>query len=251
MSTTDFAAALYGSPEPAPSAGDATLLAGGAAPAPAAAPTPTPAVAPAQMSMAVRLYGGEEPPTPEPVQESQETADQRAERIGDALYGEGDPLPDLAPQNLKAERAADADRKLYSPQGTFRHAIPDNVLDQEQSVADVPPQVRRAVVAEMREMAADLGMTPQDVSNLRSVANSIKQAPTDEQRVAWREEAVGALNREFGNDAAQVVRDAAKLAQRDPRVKQMLETRGLGDHPKIILQFARLARQARMQGRLK
>ena len=48
-----------------------------------------------------------------------------------------------------------------------------------------------------------------------------------------------------------VARLARAFIAQDPRRAKILDNKGLGDHPDTVLMVARLARQARMQGKLK
>ena len=115
----------------------------------------------------------------------------------------------------------------------------------------IPEPVQRAALAELREMAADVAMSNDDVRALQSIARQIPEAPSDADRIAWREQAVTRLNETYGNGAAQAFRDARAFIAQDPRRAKILDNKGLGDHPDTVLMVARLARQARMQGKLK
>lgn len=79
----------------------------------------------------------------------------------------------------------------------------------------------------------------------------MSEAPSEETRTQWRDQAVQRLNETYGKDAKQALADAAKFVQADPRRARMLDHNGAGDHPDAVLLFARLARQARVQGKLK
>jgi len=116
---------------------------------------------------------------------------------------------------------------------------------------EIPAPVQAVITAELREMAADVGMGAGDLSDFMQVARSVVEMPAEEVRVGWREQAVQRLNQEFGQGAQQALRDAAALAQRDPRVAAYLSQRAIGDHPDVVLQFARLAHQGRVRGTFK
>lgn len=239
---TDFstmAEALYGTEKASPE--NATVITTGSV------PSKTNPAPPRPVDPAAVLYGGPDRPTAAPVERRDESDTERNERLADALFNEDDtPAPDLdIPDHIKEMRDADTGRKLYDPVKTFQVVIPDNALAE----LEIPPPLQKAVIHEWRHMAADLGMTSDDLLTFKDVVARFEK-PTPEMRANWHDEAVDALNREYGDGAKAALRDAMKLAQRDPRMAKMLDE-GMGDHPKIILQFARLARQARNAGRLK
>ena len=140
---------------------------------------------------------------------------------------------------------------MYSPQGTYASVLPDDLWAGDETAEAIPELVQRAALAELREMAADVAMSNDDVRALQSIARQIPEAPSDADRIAWREQAVTRLNETYGNGAAQAVRDARAFIAQDPRRAKILDNKGLGDHPDTVLMVARLARQARMQGKLK
>lgn len=233
------AEALYG--QPAANPGTTLATAG-------AIPTVTESKpAPATRDAATALYGGEPPPAVErPTQPTTETGEQRIERQAETLFGEEQSVELPVPNHIKAERAADMDRKLYNPERTYALVIPEDAFKDAEGV---DAKTQRAAALEMRQIAGDLGMSVSDVETFKAVSTNFTP-PTAEQKVEWRDQAIQALNNEFGQGAAAAWRDAVKFVQRDPRVAKILDS-GLGDHPKIIMQFARLARQARASGRLK
>jgi hypothetical protein len=201
--------------------------------------------------MAERMYG----PSPAPAEAAKPipgTIEDMASRMPYAApeTGEGQPpaFDIQVPDAVLALRGEDAGRQVYGVQDTYRDALPDNLLAQHE---DMPEAQQKASIAEFREMVADLGASNEDVISFRRISTTQTEAPTDAQRMEWREQAVQALNEEFGQGASQAYKDAAKFASRDPRWVQMLEDKGLGDHPEIIMRFARLAQQARRDGRLK
>ncbi len=169
-----------------------------------------------------------------------------------AFYGQPEELPAVEiPENIKALREADRVRQMYSPQGTFAEVLPDDLWASDETAKDIPVPVQRAAIAELREMAADVAMSKDDVRALQSIARQIPQAPTDAERTTWREQAITRLNETYGDGAAQAFRDARAFIAQDPRRAKILEAKGMGDHPTAVLMVARLARQARMQGKLK
>lgn len=185
---------------------------------------------------------------PEPVKLEASTPEERAA----TLYAKPEVAEIEIPSDIKAERAADPTRGLYDPAKTFGDTINERTLFSDPVAAEqIAPEVQRAVVKELAEMATDVGMNNGDVRTLQVVFRHVSEAPTEETRVQWREQAVQRLNETYGKDAKQALADAAKFVKADPRRARMLEHNGAGDHPDAVLLFARLARQARLQGRLK
>jgi len=183
---------------------------------------------------------------PEPVTHQATTAEEKAA----ALYPEPEAVDIPIPDNIAELRKADDLRGMYDPAKTFGDVINERAFGWEND--SVPPAQRAAVLTELANMAADLGMSHSDVRTLRTVGDVCNaNPPSDETRLQWREEAVQRLNETYGKDAHQAYRDAVRFAQRDPRVVKILNEGGRGDHPDAVLMLARLARQARMQGKLK
>lgn len=169
-----------------------------------------------------------------------------------ALYGEPKVVELEIPDAIKAERDADRTRSLYDPAKTFGDTLNERILFSDPVVAEqISPEMQRAVVKELAEMAVDVGMNNGDVHALQAVFRHANETTTEETRTQWREQAEQRLRETYGKDAEQAYRDAVKFVRADPRRVQMLEHNGAGDHPDAVLLFARLARQARMQGRLK
>lgn len=185
----------------------------------------------------------------DPQQAEQPAADGDAGTAPDELNGA---VEILIPDNIRAERAADPARSLYDQAAQFRETIDHSVLFSNPAVAaQFEPEVQRAVVKELANMAADVGMNNSDVRTLRGVLGQVKEDPSEETRVQWREQAVQRLNETYGMQAKQAMADAVQFVKADPRRVQILGINGAGDHPDAVLLFARLARQARMQGKLK
>lgn len=195
------------------------------------------------------LYSTADPAADAPVAQPPEPETMPAADAAGVLYGDPPTVELDIPDEIRALREADRNRLLYEPAKHFSGVINDRTVELPD---DMPQAVKAAALAEVANMAADLGMSPQDVEALRVVGVACNAAPPGhEQRAAWQEEAVDRLNRQYGQGAAQAYRDAAAFAQRDPRVMAMLNEGGRGDHPDTVMIFARLARQARQAGRLK
>jgi hypothetical protein len=205
------------------------------------------------------------PPKPVPVVQPKGITESRTvDELGAAMYGKppaapapaesakpaDTPAPPKAevPKEIQELRDQDSARRLYTPQATYRDALPDNLLAE---APDLPAEVQSAVVAEFREMAADFQASTQDVAEVRRAINSVTAPPSTEQRAQWHDEIVERLNAEYGTGAKQALRDAHKLIARDARMVKILNHNGVGDHPDLVLKFARLARTARLNGKLK
>lgn len=175
------------------------------------------------------------------------SAEPEASEAG-ALYGPGDPLPELPiPDDIRAARQADQSRALYGAQGRYRGDIPDP----EGEVEGMTAPMARAVTAELREMAHDVDASSADVRALsQAVAQAAKQAPSDEQRGAWRQEAQQLLRERYGERAGRVIEDARKLVAQDPRRAALLNANGIGDNPQVVLAVAEMAHRARTAGKL-
>lgn len=248
MSNDSFATALYGAPSSAESPAG-TLIDGGTGTPPKPAP-----VVPAPANMASALYPGAidgAPKAVEPTQARQpEHPIDKIERQSEAIYSEAEPITLDVPDNIKALREADDLRAIYGAQGQFSQAMPDTILDEVDNAAALAPEMRLAVVTEVREMATDLGMTVSDITNLKGLGN-VFEAPTNEQISGWQSQSIDGLKREYGDEWQKALEDANSLIKRDPRLKVLMNQNGRGNHPAVVSMFAKLGRQARVAGRLK
>jgi len=214
------AATLYGQPQAKP----------------AAPTTPaTPVTAPAEPASpaadhASMLYGAPQ----EPAEEQPEAA----------------PVDSVPPQvdvpdTIKQLREADTTRKLYDPQKTYAQAIKADMFSGDENIN---PAVRDAGVAELREVAADLGLGVTDVAELHNRAGIVKTEGLAPEVAIDR--CVDRFNEVFGQDAAQAYRDARALVARDPRVGALLDGWGLSSDAQTAVMLARIARREKMEGRL-
>lgn len=143
------------------------------------------------------------------------------------------------PESIRAERAADVGRKMF-PSATTELAA----VISEADFADMRPEFAKAVAGEVRAMARDMGLGVPDVQLLRGELDRAMQAPlTPEQRISNRETVVDALNRRYGTDAKQALRDARAFVAADPRRAQILQH--VGDTPNVVLRIVELARAAK------
>lgn len=249
----ELAGALYGSPKQEPARHQSASIA--------------PDRARTTDELAEAFYNS--PPAPKPsLQPVMQPAPEKpskvrtAEELAEALYGKPETEtaiqdsaePELTltiPDDVRALRAADEDRALNDPQEVYAEAIPDTFWDDQPEIEKIPESQRVAALAEVREMSADLGMTVGDVQELKDLRPVFQDIPSAEQVDEWREESIQLLNKTYGKQAKQALRDAQALIARDPRWVQSLEYNNRGDHPQVMALFARLGRQARLAGKLK
>lgn len=210
--------------------------------------SPAPAAAQPTEDLAKEAPAG---PDTEPAESETREPSTEAEQAA-ALFGKPEaPKVEIdIPPDILAERQADKDRAMFSPQETFREVLPDDLWAGDPDAENIPEHVRVAVIGEMREMVADMGMDTADVKTLRDLGTTFKAEPSEDQIITWREESVDHLNRTFGNQATQALRDAQAFIAQDPRRAKWLDQKHLGDHPKVVALMAKLGRKARLAGKL-
>ncbi len=155
-------------------------------------------------------------------------------------------LSQPTPGHVVAMRNEDLARRMYPNNSEFGSVVPDNAFDG----ADLPASKRSAAVANLRGMFADTGLAPAEAAGLFNRAAIVRsEGKSTEQQV---KAARGELDRIFGKDGSdQALADARKLITRDPRLAKWIESKGLGNDPETIVQFARQARSQRYAGKLK
>ena len=219
----DIADRLYGGTAPPASQAPAPApaLAPTSAPAPVAgSPTPPAAVPPAA---AAAMAPAAAPAAPAPTPASTVTPDVVAGSV---------------PEEVRQLRA-EASRKLYGGEVALEKVLPDKLFAGDG--VDAAAQV--AVAKEVRAMAADLGMNSDDVALIQGAyAQATATPPTEEQRVANREQITDALNAKYGQGARQAWLDARKFVALDPRSAAMLAP--VGDDPTTVLRVVQLAQSA-------
>ncbi|PUE41426.1 hypothetical protein [Limnohabitans sp. Bal53] len=154
--------------------------------------------------------------------------------------------PVLAPVPDAVQELRDQDNKRGMYQNAFTEVLPDQMLGD----SDLPEPTQKAMVAELREMATDVAASPADVDLIRTIGNELQAPPSQAKLTEWSDQTADLLNSTFGGTASMALADARKLVARDPRLGRILENNGLGSHPKVVLTLARLARQARLDGKL-
>lgn len=136
-------------------------------------------------------------------------------------------------------------RRMFSPQGTFA-SVP---LEDAMKHLPLDGETKAAEVAEWREQFEDFGASPQDARELVDAARRFVAEPMTPQRdMANVNSAIDAMNREFGNDAADALADAQAMVRRDSRLVKILESSRLGNDPTVVVKLARLARSQRQRG---
>lgn len=139
------------------------------------------------------------------------------------------------PPEIAEMRKADAARAMYGATA-FVSEMPNGSVNG----LDVP---------EARQVAQDLGASSADVQTFRSLAATHLAMPADAAtRTQWQTEANSYLQRMSISESD--IDNARALVARDPRVWQLLEQTGLGDHPNMVQRFIDLARTARASGKL-
>ncbi len=231
---TSYASILYpdsAAPPPAP----APAPAASPAPSPAAIAAPPPAPAPAP---AVQATAASPSPTPAPA-----PADSPAPAApSDAPALTADAIAASVPEDIRQQRA-EATRRLYGTDDALAEALPDD----EFATDGLAPEVQVAMAHEIRAIAGDIGLNVDDVDAIRSVIRDTP--PSDEQRVANREQIVDSLNARYGDGAYQAWIDARKFVALDPRRAALLAP--AGDDPKTVLRLVELAQAAKRAGRLR
>lgn len=145
---------------------------------------------------------------------------------------------------LRAESAADTDDLVTAPATS---AVADFFAPLSET--PLPDAMRQAVEAEATQMTRDLGLDARGLQELLTRGAQVRALEMTPERA--QAAAAALLQREFGDAHEQALADARKLANRDPRVAQLLRSSNLGNDPETILQFARLAVRQRAAGRLK
>lgn len=157
--------------------------------------------------------------------------------------------PEHLPDEIRALRDADDDRRMYSPQVTYRDAGLEDAL----AIPEIEAEEQSASAAEYREIFADHGMAPDEAREVVQLARGLTASPPDEAtQESWRAEAWRRLVDENGGEkgAREALELAQRLTARDPRVGHILEATRLGNHPRVIAMMVSKARTEKARGRL-
>ncbi|CAE6747126.1 hypothetical protein R69658_02540 [Paraburkholderia aspalathi] len=151
------------------------------------------------------------------------------------------------PDNIKALREADAERRLYTAEKTYSGVQIESAME----TTEGDPAIKAVVARETREIFADIGASTDDAQQIIDAASRFSAEPiTPERDASNANDAIDALNREFGNDAADALKAAQKMVLRDPRLARILDESRLGNDPLIVVKLAQLARSQRARGKL-
>lgn len=136
-------------------------------------------------------------------------------------------------------------RRLYTAEKTYS-GIP---LESAMESSTAAPEVKAMVARETREWLADFGASTDDAQQIIDAASRFSAEPmTPERDAANTNDAIGALNREFGTDATSALKAAQQMVLRDPRLARALDESRLGNCPALVVKLAYLARSAKMRG---
>jgi len=172
------------------------------------------------------------------------------EELADSMYPkEAEPVKlDAVPSEVQELRDT-IERRMYSAQDTLRDAVSDKANEKAWAEHGIDPEAGRKGLAEVRELLVDIDFGPREVESLVKRAQYVRDSQPD--TVTQREATVEALNREFGNGAAQAWRDARTLVSRDPRTAKLIDAMGLGDDAETVVMLARVARSQIVAGKLR
>lgn len=151
-------------------------------------------------------------------------------------------LDQLTPELREIRESSE--RKTYSAQRTFEKDIQDHPADSE---------AERALRAEFREQAADLGLGGPEVRQLAQLVNTeLREGiPTDETVARWGRQSLEDVRRQYGAQADARLAAANRLVKRDPGLARMLKNTGLGSHPDVVKLLVEKAWSQRAAGKLK
>jgi len=223
-----------------------------------------------EQQMIEAFYGDKTSPA---AAEDPPKADDTSTSIADRMYGEkSTPAADA---NQSAEKpAAEKPVEKTAEAGDFKISVPENVaklrgestdrrlfnadfykstdgLDATFEGAETPAEHLTAATREIREMALDLRLEPNQFRDVVPLfAQHLKSPPDGKTAAEWRGQAQTELERVYGSkdEAAKAADLARALVQRDPRLAAMLDRSGLGSHPQIVVLLAERARALRQAG---
>jgi len=149
-------------------------------------------------------------------------------------------LPDVV-----KEARSSPERVLYSAQ--VEHSSTISLQDVAAKLPELSPEDHEAVLAEGRELFADLGLTgPEAKSMIAAGAAFDPTIPV----TTLADQTIDLLNREFGSGAKGAYQAAIDLVARDPRIVHSLSTSGQGNNPQVVLAIAKAAARLRAAGKL-
>ncbi|GEM_PF-3667792 len=153
------------------------------------------------------------------------------------------------PANVAELRASDTERALYSPQGTYADVIKIDMFDTHSGEFHLTEQAQEAILAEYREMAADMALSKDEVDLLHSRVLNQRNNPADLDEAMQR--ALTRVEAKYGKEGAKEALAAAnKLLNRDPRTRNLINAWGLGNDPDTVMTLVEVARREQSRGRL-
>lgn len=157
-------------------------------------------------------------------------------------HEDASPVEVTVPETVKELREADAERRLYAPAKTYSGVQIETAMEN----AEGDPGIKAVVARETREWFADIGASTDDAQQIVDAVSRFSTEPvTPERDAANTNAAIDALNREFGQDAAQALKAAQQMVLRDSRLARILDESRLGNDPAIVVKLALLARSQR------
>ena len=151
------------------------------------------------------------------------------------------------PPEVAALRAAE-ETGLYSRTSGLDSVPFEAVL----SGTGLPSEVQAVVATEYRHMAADIGASSDEASQiLATVQGMVSTPPTPEQSARMQGEAAALVVAKYGDEATQVLDITKKMIARDPRLAQVLNASGAGNDPRTVMTLVELAVRQRAAGHLK
>jgi hypothetical protein len=152
---------------------------------------------------------------------------------------------------------ADKARVLFESTDTeINSLVKDSTFARDEVKAALPEHLQSdealaGLAKEARALVGDSLIPPAEISPLLKIVGEFNDMQlNDTQRGDLHDQAIDALNSEFGDRAKAALRDAIKWTHANPKIKAMLEN-GAGDHPQVIIAMARAAQAARSRGFLK
>lgn len=166
-----------------------------------------------------------------------ETADERDGRHAAGLYGDGPEQPD---------------RDVYG------EPLPPNLDPAQREIQTAALDRFNLSKDEAEASAVSWGYTfkvydvsPNAQGELTTLGIAALANPPDEATVqTWHQAARVELETAFGPTADLALADARRLVADDPALGEFLDSTGLGNHPRVVLELANRARFLRTRGRL-
>lgn len=267
--TSSLAARMYGSTSPQ---SGSTMVESGAAPI-ASPKAVTQAVSTSSRGYAAnqiqatadRLYASPSPdatPEPKPTDKAAKSTKPSATQSyldrASKVYGEAE--PNIEPQDFSQDapaHRADKARVLFESTDTEINAlVTDSAFARDEVKAALPEHLQSdealaGLAKEARALVGDSLIPPTEIKPLLKIVGEFNDMQlNDTQRGDLHDQAIDALNREYGQGAKAALRDAIRWTHANPKIKAMLEN-GAGDHPQVVLAMVRAAQAARSRGFLK